>query len=242
MLGSEELLEGIPPMDLSDDESQLDDSGGLSFAGLITCGLVTQAQFEEAKRVAFLTAYSIGEVLVAMEAVTADQLRVLMEAQIAKATPVIQPTPPRSSCTALSEGWHPSADFESEEIVSEAVPVSAECAGGLPGSKDYPARPRLRVGELLAQAKLITEQQLTSALVLSYMDKRKLGEIITSCNYVSPDNLELALKVQCVMQAERMSSDAAVAVLQHASTNSCSIGESLIELGYSSDATVLAWL
>src|SRR5215210_9212425 len=64
---------------------------------------------------------------------------------------------------------------------------SLEEAGRLPQSK---------MGSVLLSMDLITEEQLEEALEIQKTDGRRLGKILVSLGYLTPDNLALALAIR----------------------------------------------
>jgi hypothetical protein len=71
--------------------------------------------------------------------------------------------------------------------------VAAEC---LPMGMEAAPSPWRRLGRLLVEDGLITEDQLDAALEQQIRTRRLLGEIVVELGYVSPDDVERALAIQ----------------------------------------------
>jgi hypothetical protein len=171
-------------------------------------GLVSQGQLAHAQNVALLTAYSLGQVLIAMDYVTMEQLASLQSAVKA----------------------HVQAALPS--------PANPQEPTWVPGGKDSP----IRIGELLAEAKVINTRELSIALGLSFTDTRRLGQIMIAAGFLSEEELWLALDCQNAVNCRALPAEKAPSVLKHSLQQGYSIAEAIFDLGYSQDPTILVFM
>jgi hypothetical protein len=172
-------------------------------------GLVSPGQLAHAQNVALLTAYSLGQVLIAMDYMTMEQLEKLQPSVKTH----VQAALPSPAASAQESDW-------------------------VPGGKES----SIRIGELLAQAKVINTRELSIALGLSFTDTRRLGQIMIAAGFLSEEELRLALDCQNAVTSHALPAEKAPSVLQHSLQQGYSIAEAIFDLGYSQDPSILVFM
>ena len=103
-----------------------------------------------------------------------------------------------------------------------------------------------KLGEILVEAGLVTEQQLLSALSLQKEKKRPLGEILIEQEFVSREELESALAKQygsklgeILIDNRLINFEQLQRALDYQTESIKSLGDVLIELGYITEVELI---
>ena len=64
--------------------------------------------------------------------------------------------------------------------------------------RDFVPSPKKRLGEILLDLGIITEEQLAHALLIQSEEKRLLGQVLIKLGYVAPETIISALDMQDV--------------------------------------------
>ncbi|MEK7434166.1 MAG: hypothetical protein AABZ74_13620 [Cyanobacteriota bacterium] len=71
----------------------------------------------------------------------------------------------------------------------------------------FTSSPKKRLGEILVELGLITEEQLFNALEIQSKEKRLLGQVLVKLGYVTPETIISALDMQEVSLFDSSSKD-----------------------------------
>lgn len=103
-----------------------------------------------------------------------------------------------------------------------------------------------KLGEILIEGKLVTEQQLLAALSLQESNKKALGEILIEQGYIPREQLEAALAKQygsklgeILISVKTINFEQLQNAISVQQRGVRALGEILIELGYVSEADLL---
>ncbi|HEY9784201.1 MAG TPA: hypothetical protein V6D17_02290 [Candidatus Obscuribacterales bacterium] len=93
-----------------------------------------------------------------------------------------------------------------------------------------PARPHLRLGELLQLAKLVSEADMLTALEVSLSTDLELGEALVRAGFISEGLLEAAMGLQEMIACEHLTAEEAAEALRTMGRKGCSLTESMTEI------------
>jgi hypothetical protein len=92
-----------------------------------------------------------------------------------------------------------------------------------------PAGERLRIGEILVMANLISQEQLQEAVKLASMNNALIGKVLMMMGAVGKNTLHNALRVQFMMREGYLNEEQATSLLQHCQQRQIPVDEALGE-------------
>lgn len=152
----------------------------------------------------------LGELLCASEILTEDETTIAMSGALASGLPlgrvlsVLEKVPESVLNAALS--WQHDVRLghsDHKEAVADLKNVSSKYKPG-----------GTRIGELLAQAGAITENDADTAFAMSQTSDKMIGEVLTEMSWVKPSELDSALILQKAVRADEITLNDAVRLLK----------------------------
>lgn len=110
------------------------------------------------------------------------------------------------------------------ELSLEQLPVNR-------GFQRLPMKPSLRLGELLVQARVMSEGQLIDALHESLAASKFIGEVLVGTNLVSQDVVDAAIDVQEMLDNGTLKESAALEVILMVRAKQLSLAQAVAEVG-----------
>lgn len=119
--------------------------------------------------------------------------------------------------------------IEREEAV-EALRAHVGAAPGTPMTQNLllpPKGKRIRLGELMVKAQVMSESDVLSAVELGLSQNVPIGQVMVEQGYIAPHLLEAALEVQEYVEQQQLSADKGVEILSQSHQSGRSINELL---------------
>ena len=116
---------------------------------------------------------------------------------------------------------------EIEDAV-EALRAAAGLAPGTPGTQNLlipPRRKKVRLGELMLIAEIMTQQDILSAVEIGLLFGIPIGQVMIEQGYVSEYMVEAALELQDRVEADQVSIENAAGVLRKVAEGSATVME-----------------
>jgi hypothetical protein len=108
--------------------------------------------------------------------------------------------------------------------------ISLQCALAELGLMRRSSHERIRIGELLKQAGLISARDLEYALKLSIWNDVLIGKMLVMLGLISESTLQNALRCQFLLREGNMKYDMAIIVLNYCERSRCDADQALKEL------------
>jgi hypothetical protein len=178
----------------------------------VLAGVVSEENVLGALETCLLNQRMMGEVLVEQGLITQDMLQAALKLQEAIDT---------RQLTALT------AAEAMRRIQSRNV--TYERALAEMGLLRSPAGERLRIGEILVMANLISQEQLQEAVKLASMNNALIGKVLMMMGAVGKNTLHNALRVQFMMREGYLNEEQAISLLQHCQQRQIPVDEALGE-------------
>lgn len=176
----------------------------------VLAGITTEEQTLVALEQCLMHQKMMGEVLLEMNLVTPELLQSALRLQEAVDTRVL---------TALTAA-------EALRRV-QARGISIDRAMAEMGLLRSPAAERLRIGEFLLMANLITQEQLQEAVKLASMNNALIGKVLVFMGALGKNTLHNALRCQFMMREGYLNEEQAISLLQYCQQRQIPVDEAV---------------
>jgi hypothetical protein len=185
--------------------------------------VLSEEQIMEALEIALLKQQMIGEVLIDLGRISKGLLESAIEiqhlVQLAQLTPL-------TGAEAL------------RRVYLRNIPV-AKAVAEL-GLLRTPSQERVKLGELLKLAGMVTEDEIQEALKLSMLNNALLGKILLISGFIDELTLQATLRCQFLMREGILREDQAIMALHFSARMRCSMDDAVRDLGWMPEGVISA--
>jgi len=182
--------------------------------------VLSEEQIMEALEIALLRQKMVGEVLLDQGRIQKSTLTSAIE---------IQQLVQLGQLTPLTGGEALRRVYLRNITVAKAV---AEL-----GLLRTPAQERIRLGELLKLAGMVTETEIQEALKLSTLNNALMGKILLISGFIDELTLQAGLRCQFLMREGIIREDQAIMALHYCARMRCTMDDAVRELGWMPEET-----
>lgn len=181
---------------------------------LVGAGIVQNSELDEALQTNIRTGLPLGHIFCFSGAVSQSIIWTgLLCQQLIRKGMVSR----EMAIQALRDSWE-------REYALEQLPINK-------GFQRVPMRPTIKLGDLLVEAKLLTEHQLNEGLHRTLMVRRPIGEVLVGHRIVSQDLIDAAIDLQEMIDNNTVTTPLAVEALMMMRANSTPLAVAVAQVG-----------